>query len=293
MDTEPGDRDVTTRMRTAHRWACAALSVRPEPQTHEAWGWRGRTLSQAVTTPNGPAWLRLACAPTGQANATFWNGSIEAEKAIPRSLPRPRLRDIHDWNDTQWQYRAELYDRVAAQPVAAFPTLTAAPVLPAAWWTALRTALDTITEIPTGRYTIRQTYLDHSMPRFLGTPIDTTAKSWSTAHGDFHFANICAPTLHILDWEGWGLAPAGYDTAMIHSYSLLVPHIATRIRDEFADLLDTPSGRFAELAVITELLHANTRGDHLALAGPLRQRAGFLLGRAIPVSPGHCWLGLP
>ncbi|MGH3865779.1 MAG: hypothetical protein ACRDQ4_06490 [Pseudonocardiaceae bacterium] len=282
MYTEPDDRDVTTRMRTAHRWACVALSVQPEPHTHEAWGWRGRTLSQPVTTPDGPAWLRLASAPTGQVDATFWNGSIEAEKAIPGSLSRPRLRDSHDWNDTQWQYRAELYDRVTAQPVAAFPTLTATPILPVAWWTALRIALDTITEIPTDRYTIRQTYLDQSMPRFLGTPIDATVKSWSTAHGDFHFANICAPTLHILDWEGWGLAPTGYDAAMIHSYSLLVPHITARIRDEFADLLDTPSGRIAELAVITELLHANTRGDHLALAGPLRQRAELLLGRAIP-----------
>ncbi len=47
-------------------------------------------------------------------------------------------------------------------------------------------------------------------------------------------------------------------------------------------LYDTPSGRFAELVVITELLHAATRGDHRPLADPLRRRASLLLGRTVP-----------
>lgn len=68
---------------------------------------------------------------------------------------------------------------------------------------------------------------------------------------------------------------------MLHSYSLLVPPIAARIRTELVEVPDTPSGRFAELIVITELLHAATRGDHLALAEPLRRRAS-LLGRSTP-----------
>jgi signal transduction histidine kinase len=34
------------------------------------------------------------------------------------------------------------------------------------------------------------------------------------------------------------LAPAGYDAAMLHSYSLLVPAIAARVRAELADALD-------------------------------------------------------
>jgi hypothetical protein len=66
---------------------------------------------------------------------------------------------------------------------------------------------------------------------------------------------------------------------MLHSYSLLVP---ARIRDELAHLLDTRNGRFAELAVITELLHTTTQADNLELAEPLRQRAAILLGRAVP-----------
>ncbi|MGQ0774672.1 MAG: hypothetical protein ACT4NY_09685 [Pseudonocardiales bacterium] len=114
------------------------------------------------------------------------------------------------------------------------------------------------------------------------TGSSSRSKLGTTAHGDFHFANISAPTLYLFDFEGWGLAPPGYDAAMLHSYSLLVPPIATRIRTELADILDTPSGRFAELVAITELLYATTRGDHLALAEPLRRRVSLLLGRPVP-----------
>ncbi|WP_344957740.1 phosphotransferase [Actinomadura miaoliensis] len=270
-------------MRTAHTRAQTAMGVKPDEDAHESWGWRGRTLGQAVTTSHGPAWLRVACAPNGKAAATFWNGSIEAEKSLPEAIPRPRLRCWHDWNDQRWQYRAELYDRVTARPVATSPVLTTTPELPSDWWTAVRAMLDDMATVPTRRVTIHQGFLDHAMPRLLGTPIKTTApRPWTTAHGDFHFANLCAPTLHVFDFEGWGLAPAGYDAAMLHSYSLLVPSAAARIRSELAHILDTPSGRYAELTVITELLHATTRGDHLALAKPLRQRASRLLGRPIP-----------
>lgn len=287
MWAKPDDPDVAERMRTAHSHARSALDLRPDQDAQETWGWRGRTLSQPVIAPDGPAWLRIACAPTSQIDTTFWDGSLEAEKSIPRSIPRPRLRGSHDWTHNPWQYRAELYDRVAAHPVATSSTLATAPDLPSTWWTAVRTALDDITTVPTHRYTVRQHYLDRAMPKFLGTPIDTTASSWSTAHGDFHWANISAPTLHILDWEGWGLAPSSYDAAILHSYSLLIPRLATRIRTELAHLLDTSTGRFAELVTITELLHNATRGDNLELTQPLRDRAALLLGRPVPFPTGE------
>jgi hypothetical protein len=284
MWAKPDDRDVAERMRNAHSRAQTALGVLPEPDVYDAWGWRGRTLSQPVIASDGPAWLRLACARYGEANATFWDGSIAAETAIPKSVPRPRLRDSHDWNDEPWQYRAELYNRVAARPAATTAAIVTPPDLPPSWWAALRTVLDDIATVPTRRRTIDQPYLDHAMPRFLGTPIDTSASSWTTAHGDFHFANLTSPTLHVLDWEGWGLAPTGYDAAMLHTHSLLAPAVASRIRSELTHVLDTPAGRFAELVVITELLHSTTRGDNLDLTEPLRNRAAHLLERAIP----HC-----
>src|SRR6266545_4503004 len=117
----PDNPDVLNRMRTALRTARAALDVQPDQDGHEVWGCRGRTLSQPVIGPYGPAWLRVACAPASQADTTFWDSSLAAEKAIPRAVPRPRLRRHHDWNDEPWKYRAELYDRVAARPAATSP----------------------------------------------------------------------------------------------------------------------------------------------------------------------------
>jgi len=280
MWPQPDDPAVVQRMRHAHRQARTALGVTPEENIHEAWGWRGRTLSQPVAALDGPAWLRVACAPTGQIVATFWDGSLAAERSIPNSIPRPRLQAWHDWNDENWEYRAELYDRVPCHPIAASPSLETMPDLPSLWWTALHTALDDIATVPTRRVTIEQAFLNRAMPRFLGASIDTTAPSWSTAHGDLHWANLCGPTLNMFDWEGWGLAPTGYDVAMLHSYSLLVPALAACIRTEFADVLDTAAGRHAELVVITELLHSTTRGDNLHLADALRHRASEIMSRA-------------
>ncbi|WP_218126010.1 aminoglycoside phosphotransferase [Sinosporangium album] len=269
-------------MRNAHRHARAAMGVLLEADGHEVWGWRGRTLSQRVSTPEGSAWLRLACVSADQTNMTFWNGTLEADKILPASVPRPRLRTVYDWAPASWRYRAELYDHVTAQIASATAVLRSAPHLPSAWWEALEVVLADIAPIETNRVTTGQAYLDSAMPRFLGTPIDSTVRSWATAHGDLHFANLCAPDLCVLDWEGWGLAPTGYDAAVLHCYSLLVPAVAARIRDWLAHLLDTPDGRFAELAVITELLQFNASGGNLDLAGPLRDRAAHLLGRAIP-----------
>jgi hypothetical protein len=270
-------------MQAAHAHARQALQAQPAADAHQVWGWRGRTLGQQVTTPTEPAWLRLLSAPADQIIDTFWNGTIDAQRCIPAAVPRPRLLGWHDWTDHPWQYRAELHQYLAAGPIARHAILTTDPDLPTAWWTAARHALRQIAAIPTDRVTLHQGFLAWAMPHYLHTPVNGQALiTWTTAHGDFHFANLCGLQLYILDWEGWGNAPAGYDAATFHSYSLLVPAVAARIQHEFAELLDTTAGRFAELAVITELLHTTTHGDNLELAEPLRQRAALLLGRAVP-----------
>jgi hypothetical protein len=283
MWPKPDDPGIARRMRAAHAQACTTLQARPAPTGHEAWGWHGRTLGRPVNTPHGPAWLRLHSTRTDQLIDTFWNGAIDAHRSMPSSIPRPRLLGWHDWTDQPWTYRAELYEQIATRPVASRAILTTDPDLPKTWWTTVRTALDDIAAIQTDRVTIHQGFLAWAMPHYLGSPINgRTSVSWATAHGDFHYANLCGPRLCILDWEGWGTAPTGYDAAMLHSYSLLIPTTAARIRHELAHLLDTRNGQFAELAAITELLHTTTHGDNLELAGPLRQRAAILLGRAVP-----------
>ena len=284
MWPQPDDPVLVRRMRAAHALACATLRVRPVRGEHQIWGWHGRTLGQAVISRHGPRWLRLHSVPANQIIETFWNGTIDAQRSMPSSVPRPRLLAYHDWTDQQWAYRAELHQSVSVRPVARHAVLTTDPHLPSAWWFALRSALDDIAVVPTDRVTLHEGFLAWAMPHYLGTHIhDHASDSWTTAHGDLHYANLCGPHLSILDWEGWGVAPDGYDAAMLHSYSLLVPTVAARVRDQFAGLFGTSTGRFAELAVITELLHTTTYGDNLELAAPLRQRAALLLGRTVPV----------
>ena len=147
------------------------------------------------------------------------------------------------------------------------------------WWTRLSTALDGVASVPTCRVAVRQEYLDRAMPHYLGVPLDTTPPAWRTAHGDLHWANLTGPRLTVLDWEGWGLAPAGYDAALLHAYSLLVPETAAEVRHRLGHVLGTPAGRFAELVVITELLQSVDRGDHLELERALRARLTRLLGQ--------------
>lgn len=88
-------------------------------------------------------------------------------------------------------------------------------------------------------------------------------------HGDLHWANLFTPCA-LIDWEMWGTGPAGTDVAAIYCYSLLVPEVAARVRAEFADVLDTSTGRTAQLYVAARLL---TRAPHdfPELTEPLRR----------------------
>jgi len=242
------------------------------------WGWHGRAIAARVVATDGPAWLRVTHAPKGQIIDTFWTGAVQAHQHIPPSIPHPRLRRWQDWTSSRWAYRAELYDHVDADTVSDSATVTTSPILPASWWAEVRAALATIAPVRTQRLTIQPGFLSWAMPHYLGiSHTDYTGIPWTTAHGDFHFANLCAPQLTLLDWEGWGLAPPGYDAATLHTYSLLTPKTALQIRHELGYLLTTAAGRYAELAVITDLLNAAAEGAHPELAGALRQRAAAIL----------------
>ena len=278
MYSEP-DPPTAARMRKALAQAVHDFDAEPDTPG-EFWGWNGRTLSRSVaSTAYGPCWLRLASAPTGKAGGKLWDGPQDAEALIPRSVPRPRLHQRHLWTEDVHSYLAELYEVVTVPTVTTdSPVLQAAPPLDVPWWAALARSLRTIAAVPTGRVAVRQEYLHRAMPEHLGPSVDSTVREWSTAHGDLHWANLTGPELHILDWEGWGLAPAGYDAAMLRTYSLLVPESVAQVDEHLGHILATPAGRFAELVVITELLQTIGRGDNRDLEDSVRRRLARLLG---------------
>lgn len=167
-------------------------------------------------------------------------------------------------------YRAELTAFVASPVCSTGPVLRDELELPQAWWVSLRADLAQLATIRTGRVAVRQEYVDRSVPRFTGHPAPQVT-AWVTVHGDLHLANLTFDGPVLLDWEGWGIGPAGYDAALLYAYSLLAPRTAARVRAEFTDVLDTSSGRTALLIVATELLHSASRGDHPELVAPLHR----------------------
>ncbi|USQ85606.1 hypothetical protein NFX46_18615 [Streptomyces phaeoluteigriseus] len=83
--------------------------------------------------------------------------------------------------------------------------------------------------------------------------------------------NVTAP-LRILDREGWGRAPEGFDAATLYACTLLQPDLAARVRDAFP-VLGSPVGLAAEATVCAQLLQIVACGDSLTLADPLRDWA--------------------
>lgn len=84
-------------MLSARDRACALLEG-TDVAGGEVWGYAGRTLSGAVTTPDGPAWPRLVSEPEGKAGGRLWEGPEEAERSVPPAVPRPRLLKVRDWS---------------------------------------------------------------------------------------------------------------------------------------------------------------------------------------------------
>ncbi|MFF9624802.1 methyltransferase, FxLD system [Streptomyces griseosporeus] len=68
----------------------------------------------------------------------------------------------------------------------------------------------------------------------------------------------------------------------LRAYSLTQPATATRIRHEFAHVLDTPAGRAGELVALAQLLQVADRGGHPDLAPHLARPAEHLTGTPVP-----------
>ncbi|GHI82541.1 phosphotransferase [Streptomyces spororaveus] len=183
----------------------------------------------------------MVCAEAGTEGGILWNGP-STSRTLPASVPRPELLHVRDWTDQAYAYRAEPYAFTPNPIVSPRPVLTEDPSLPETWWKEMTAALDALADVPppADREAVREEYLRRVIPEFTGHQVDDV--TWTTAHGDLHWANITR-TPHILDWEGWGRAPYGYDAATLYVYTLLTPETAAPIRTRLACVLDRPEAR--------------------------------------------------
>ncbi|MFF4490461.1 hypothetical protein ACFY0F_28890 [Streptomyces sp. NPDC001544] len=139
--------------------------------------------------------------------------------------------------------------------------------LPDSWWADLAGTLEKVSAVDTDRVAVRQQYMDRAIPQFVGIPARAVT-CWTTAHSDVHWANLTDP-LRLLDWEGWGQAPEGFDAAKLYAYTLLQPDTAACVRAVFP-ILGSPAGLAAEATMCAQLLQTVARGDNLDLEDRLR-----------------------
>ncbi len=263
----------------AHHWRAAQeLTVTVEP-TGEFWGWAGRTLGVPARTAAGAlVWLRLVSAPADKASGKLWDGARDAQRVFgDLDGHRPALLGLWETVADGTAYRAELSAYVDQPVLSDDPVLHRGLELSDSWWTDLTEVLEKVAVLGTDRVAVRQQYMDRAIPQFVGIE-PPAAPCWTTAHGDVHWANLTAPPLRILDWESWGLAPEGFDGAILYAYSLLQPDVAARVREIFP-VLGSTAGLAAEATVCAMLLQTVGRGDNLVLEDPLREWAHNLRRR--------------
>jgi len=242
-------------------------------------GWRLRSITAPARDPQGrPRWLRVTTEQSRWLDAAreMWDGNLDANAIT--GVPKPRVLDLAEWEapDQHRHVHAETMTALPGQPSSPTSILRRPLTLPDTWWHHLRQSLDHLRTVPTTRRD-GITIATRRVREVLD--VDLTIQRVETAHGDLHWANLLTPQLGILDWELWGLAPAGTDAATLYCTSLLEPTMATRVWHHFNDILDTPDGQCALLTVAARLLRRTTLGDHPDLAAPLNTLTTQLLAQ--------------
>lgn len=273
--TSTADQRHRDEMRAALRTAADAHSV--EITGEPVFGWQDRTIGVSVAAGRAARWLRVVREHPAWAHGSVWTGNVDAAAITGVMKPRVLAHVELDADDALARYRAELMTTAPGAACSPTPELRHPVGQPGPWLPQLRASLDALAATPTARVCVSQADVTRRLAIFWGDRIDATVTTWTTAHGDLHWANLMTPEPYILDWELWGTAPAGYDAATLYCHSLLQPDTAPQIRATFADLLDTPDGRRAQLYAAARMLLRYDHGDYAGLAAPLHQLANALI----------------
>lgn len=219
-------------------------------------------------------WVRIELRSLDRIDGQGWG--IE-QAAVLNGVAMPAWRQGLSWvdHDLSAMWRVDETDLVTDPVVKPGGILTTEPELSEGWWTTLNSSLEALAKHSTTRIATsagsritqeRITATIHQVFRGVDTVID----EWTTAHADFAWPNLTAPSCCILDWEDWGLAPRGYDAATLRGESLAVPALAKRIYWERRADLDSRSGQLSQLYYCAKVIAAGERsGPILAPATEL------------------------
>ncbi|MBV9140705.1 MAG: aminoglycoside phosphotransferase [Pseudonocardiales bacterium] len=267
----------------AHRgWMRAALAKAAAEASaavvgNVAFGWRDRSLSARVRAESAEFWLHVVTEQEQWGGGDFWTGNTEANTII--GVPKPRVLRAWEWAEGATRLRAELMTLADGQQCSPTPELRSPVELLGTWWRTLRESLRTLALVPTSRTYLTEHEIARRLRVFFGDRADPTVSEWTAAHADLHWANLIASSLVLVNWEGWGIAPAGFDAATLYLHFLLQPATAKQVRAELNELLEHRDGLVSQLYVTTRMLLRIEQGDYPDLAVPLHRNAERVLKR--------------
>jgi hypothetical protein len=244
---DTGDADPSHRQLLTWVLRRAAIEFRVDLVGEPRFGWRDRSVGSRVDHDGVDGWLRVVGDPVGDDVAGFWDGNATASARLS-GLQVPRVHARWEYTETRLRFRADLMDYVDEPVCSPTAALTGTPPVTVAWWARLRGTLNTVARADTDREALD---IDRLADR-IGSwdrNLPVQVERWVPAHGDLHWGQLSIPTCWVLDWEGWGLAPAGFDAASLYLHSLAVPHLAEQVRVYFGEQLDTRDGMLSQLYI--------------------------------------------
>ena len=208
---------------------------------------------------SGATWVRVEVRPLDRIGGQSWNG-VEAAAAI-QGVAKPAWFQGVSWfdRDASLMWRADETELVTAPAIKPGGTLQVAPDLSDEWWATLNSSLDALSEQPTTRVAGLQPITQARITATIDAAfpgVDATVDEWTTNHADLAWANLTSPACVVLDWEDWGLAPRGYDSATLLGESLAIPGLAERVSRERHKDLATRSGLVAQLYQCSKYINA-------------------------------------
>jgi len=161
--------------------------------------------------------------------------------------------------DAQAVWRADEVDFVSDAPLQR--RMIRDVSLSETWWATFNASLDALSRQRTTRIAtpdtemITQALVTQEIERAFPGQVDTTlTEPWAPAHADMGWANVTWPGCWIIDWEDWGMAPRGLDSANLWASSLGIPGLAERVWQERRADLESRPGKLMALFCCAKIL---------------------------------------